>query len=94
MLQDLPDYALLLVKREGRGSVVQAVECNPELVTMPRLSMEPLPLRPLPDPAEAVVPATRHPSQVTVSRPAPLATAPQQPQQWAPPLQQQDRQQW
>jgi hypothetical protein len=94
VLQDLPDYALLLVKREGRGSVVQAVECNPALVTMPRLSMEAVPLRALPDPADAVVPATRHPSQVTVSRPAPLATAPEQPHQWAPPLQQQDRQQW
>ena len=95
VLQDLPDYALLLVKREGRGSVVQAVECNPELVTMPRLSMEPLPLRPLPDPAEAVVPATRHPvpgHRVPAGRRWPRPR--QQPQQWAPPLQQQDRQQW
>jgi hypothetical protein len=73
VLQDLPEYAMILVKADGQGSVVQAVEVNPDIVTLPRVSMEPLALQPLPDPAEAVIPATRQPSQVTVSQPQPLA---------------------
>ncbi len=31
-LQDLPDYALLLVTGQGRSSVLQSVECNPDIV--------------------------------------------------------------
>ena len=73
VLQDLPEYAMILVKGEGRGSVVQAVEVDPGIVTLPRVSMAPVDLAPLPDPAEAVTPATRQPSQVTVSQPQPLA---------------------
>jgi hypothetical protein len=73
VLQDLPEYAMIMVKGEGRGSVVQAVEVDPGIVTLPRVSMTPVDLEPLPDPAEAVVPATRQPSQVTVSQPQPLA---------------------
>ncbi len=75
VLQDLPEYAMILVKGEGRGSVVQAVEVDPAIVTLPRVSMKPLELGPLPDPAEAVIPATRQPSQVTVSQPQPLTGA-------------------
>ncbi|HEY0000280.1 MAG TPA: hypothetical protein VGB74_07485, partial [Actinoplanes sp.] len=75
VLQDLPEYAMILVKGEGRGSVVQAVEVDPAIVTLPRVSMQPLDLQPLPDPAEAAVPATRQPSQVTVSQPQPLTAA-------------------
>lgn len=73
VLQDLPEYAMILVKGEGRGSVVQAVEVDPGIVTLPRVSMTPVDLQPLPNPAEAVTPATRQPSQVTVSQPRPLA---------------------
>jgi hypothetical protein len=73
VLQDLPEYAMILVKGEGRGSVVQAVEVDPGIVTLARVSMAPVDLEPLPDPAEAVTPATRRPSQVTVSQPQPLA---------------------
>jgi hypothetical protein len=73
VLQDLPEYAMILVKGEGRGSVVQAVEVDPAIVTLPRVSMTPLDLGPLPDPSEAAIPATRQPSQVTVSQPQPLA---------------------
>jgi hypothetical protein len=72
VLQDLPEYAMILVKGEGRGSVVQAVEVDPAIVTLPRVSMAPLDLQPLPSPAEAVIPATRQPSQVTVSQAHPL----------------------
>jgi hypothetical protein len=73
VLQDLPEYAMILVKGEGRGSVVQAVEIDPAIITLPRVSMTPIDLQPLPDPAEAVIPASRQPSQVTVSQPQPLA---------------------
>jgi hypothetical protein len=73
VLQDLPEYAMILVKGEGRGSVVQAVEVDPGIVTLPRVSMVPVDLEQLPDPAEAVIPASRQPSQVTVSQPQPLA---------------------
>lgn len=50
VLQDLPDYALLLIKQHGGGSVLQAVECDPAIVTLPRVTMDPLPYMPLPDP--------------------------------------------
>lgn len=42
VLQDLPEYAMVLVKNEGQGSVVQAVEVDPAIVTLPRVSMTPL----------------------------------------------------
>ncbi|MEV4343668.1 hypothetical protein AB0J83_04225 [Actinoplanes sp. NPDC049596] len=59
VLQDLPEYAMVLVKNEGAGSVVQAVEVDPAIVTLPRVSMKPLAAEPLPDPSEAVIPAPR-----------------------------------
>jgi hypothetical protein len=62
--------------------VVQAVEVDPAIVTLPRVSMTPVDQQPLPDPAEAVVPATRHPSQVTVSQPTPLAATESAPPGW------------
>nr|WP_221380448.1 hypothetical protein [Actinoplanes polyasparticus] len=93
VLQDLPEYAMILVKSEGRGSVVQAVEVDPAIVTLPRVSMSPVAHEPLPDPSEAVIPATRHPSQVTVSQPQPLAAPESAPPGWGsitdPPRQQQ-----
>jgi hypothetical protein len=42
VFQDLPEYAMVLVKPEGSGSVVQAVEVDPAIVTLPRVSMVPL----------------------------------------------------
>jgi hypothetical protein len=80
VLQDLPEYAMVLVKGDGRGSVIQAVEVDPAIVTLPRVSMTPLDLQPLPDPAEAVIPATRQASQVTVSQPQPLTAHDTSPQ--------------
>jgi hypothetical protein len=41
-LQDLPDYAMLLVEPSPRGPMIQALECNPEIVMLPRSSMAPL----------------------------------------------------
>ena len=55
-LQDLPDYALIMVERQRDGSVVRAVEVNPEIVTLPRLSMDPVEMPELPHPDEAVHP--------------------------------------
>ncbi|MFI6819650.1 hypothetical protein ACIBJE_01695 [Micromonospora sp. NPDC050187] len=83
VLQDLPDYALLLVKGEGRGSVVQAVECNPEIVTLPRMTMDPLPVVPPPPVGEAAQPVSGVPGQVTLSQPAPIVAQPTSPEQAA-----------
>jgi hypothetical protein len=52
-LQDLPDYALIEVT-QGTGSLsVRSVECNPDIVSLPRVTTGPLPDLPLPDPARA-----------------------------------------
>jgi hypothetical protein len=42
-LQDLPDYAMLLVQSRPGGPVLAAVDCNPDIVTLPQTTMEPLP---------------------------------------------------
>ncbi len=42
-LQDLPDYAMLLVESSPLGPVLRPVECNPEIVTLPRASVQALP---------------------------------------------------
>jgi hypothetical protein len=68
-LQDLPDYALLLVKGQGNGSVLQPVECNPEIVMLPRMTMQPLPNIALPDPNVAAIPMAGSPTHLTVSQP-------------------------
>ena len=47
VLQNLPDQALLLVTRGSGGPVLRSVECDPAIVTLPRVSA-----RPLPDPAD------------------------------------------
>jgi hypothetical protein len=85
VLQDLPEYAMVLVKGHGRGSVIQAVEVDPAIVTLSRVSMGPMDPPPLPDPNEAVIPASRQPSQVTVSQPQPLAAHEASPQTAAGP---------
>ncbi|MEV6344751.1 hypothetical protein [Actinoplanes sp. NPDC051851] len=74
VLQDLPDYAMILVKHQGRGSVVQAVEVNPDIVTLPRVSMTPVELPPLPDPSAALIPGVQNPRQVLAARPKPRRT--------------------
>lgn len=47
-IQDLPDYAMLLVASHPSGPVLSAVECNPEISLLPRLTMEPLPVEEMP----------------------------------------------
>jgi hypothetical protein len=36
VLQDLPDYGLLLVESAPGGPVIRAVECNPDIISLPR----------------------------------------------------------
>lgn len=47
-LQNLPDYAMLLVRRDTDDTEVVSVDCNPDIVTLPRVSMDPLPDMPMP----------------------------------------------
>jgi hypothetical protein len=61
VLQNLPDQALLLVTRGSGGPVLTSVECDPAIVTLPRVSSAPLP-----DPADVRLPAR------SASGPAPL----------------------
>lgn len=42
VLQNLPDYALLLTERGRTGSRVRAVECDPAILTLPGVSTRPL----------------------------------------------------
>jgi hypothetical protein len=42
-LQGLPDYAMLLVTAGQQGPSITAVECNPDIVSLPRVSVVPLP---------------------------------------------------
>jgi hypothetical protein len=62
-LQHLPDHAVLLVTSGLAGPVLQSVECDPAIVTLPRVSAAPLP-----DPARPLPPdAIRAPSVAHVS---------------------------
>ncbi|HUA29351.1 MAG TPA: hypothetical protein VMC03_10740 [Streptosporangiaceae bacterium] len=77
VLQHLPDHAVLLVTRGPAGPVLQSVECDPAIVTLPRVSAAPLP-----DPAAALPGGTaRSPSiasgsaSVPAGWPAPAAPA-------------------
>jgi hypothetical protein len=46
VLQNLPDNALLLTGRGTVTSELQAVECHPAIITLPRVSTTPLALAP------------------------------------------------
>lgn len=57
-LQELPDYALVVAQRGGEGgAAVVPADCNPDLTSMPRFGMDPLPELPLPGPEETLEPA-------------------------------------
>lgn len=64
-LQDLPDYAMLLVEPRASGPLLKAVECNPDIVTLPRVSLQELPDLPLPEHPE--VPARLPVQQLATS---------------------------
>jgi hypothetical protein len=65
VLQNLPDQALLLVTRGSGGPVLTSVECDPAIVTLPRVSTAPLP-----DPADVQRPELPHPG-VTLGQTGP-----------------------
>lgn len=76
VLQNLPDYAMLLVEPSHSGPVVQAVECNPDIITLPRFSMDPLPpaaFAPQPAIPDAATPA---PWQAIGGSSAPVSAPP------------------
>ena len=58
VLQHLPDHALLLTVAGRTGPGLQAVECDPAIVTLPGVSTRPLP-------------PVRVPAQLSAARPAP-----------------------
>ncbi|MEV4481405.1 hypothetical protein [Micromonospora coxensis] len=68
-LQDLPDYALIEVTQGTGGLSVRSVECNPGIVTLPRVTTGPLPDLPLPDPSEAAVSPSGEPYPPTLRVP-------------------------
>jgi hypothetical protein len=43
VLQNLPDYALLLADRTGRELRLRTVECDPDIITLPGATTDPLP---------------------------------------------------
>lgn len=56
-LQSLPDYALLLAEPGfGRGLRITSADCNPAIVTLPKVSTEPLPDLQVPRPAQPQLP--------------------------------------
>jgi hypothetical protein len=56
---------MLLVQSQRGGPVLAAVECNPDIVTLPRVTMGPLPDLPLPDVAQ--VPGQHPVQEIAVS---------------------------
>lgn len=61
VLQGLPEYALLLIQQAPTGTTVLALDCNPAIVTLPGVEMNPQPADP--------TPATEIPARIT-GRPA------------------------
>jgi hypothetical protein len=62
ILQGLPEHALLVTDRSGAGPRLQAVECDPSIVSLPGVSMAPLP------------PAARGEARAALGQPAPALT--------------------
>jgi len=54
VLQNLPDYAMLLVESSPEGPTVKAIECNPDIITLPRVTMRPLAEMELPEQPQAI----------------------------------------
>jgi hypothetical protein len=80
VLQHLPDHALLLVTRGPAGPALQSAECDPAIVTLPRVSADPLP-----DPA-AALPADAATGTDTAGAPfLDAASAPPGRPEWAGP---------
>lgn len=70
VLQHLPDHALLLVTtRLGGQPSLQAVECDPAIITLPRVSTEPLAPPPQQIPAAPAQPAWQQPPPAAQPQP-------------------------
>ena len=78
VLQNLPDQALLLVTRGSGRPILQPVECDPAIVTLPGVS-----LSPLPDPADPA-PASAQPAMPAVPSAPPQPAGGQHPAQPVP----------
>jgi hypothetical protein len=63
VLQSLPDHAMLLVNRGAPGPDLHSVECDPAIITLPRVSTRPL--APVPQPAQIPTPAKPAPGAWT-----------------------------
>jgi hypothetical protein len=59
-LQDLPDYALLVVESGRHGPVLRAIECNPDILSLPRVSLQTLPEREVEARVESTQSASSH----------------------------------
>lgn len=80
-LQHLPDYALLLTTTPRSGVELTPVECDPAIITLPRVSASPLPQPPRPPAAVTRAQPHLQPADHRV-QPAPT----QRPQEgWQPP---------
>jgi hypothetical protein len=81
-LQNLPDHALLLLTTRTDSQNLAAVECDPAVVTLPRVSTTPLPE---PPPPQTQIPASQ-PQPPPVWRPSQQIPASQPPHGgWQPP---------
>ncbi|WP_395104284.1 hypothetical protein [Actinomadura sp. SCN-SB] len=84
-LQHLPDHALLLVESApGGGRVLTPVECDPAIVTLDRVSLDPLPDPPAPQQAIASGSPATTPGWTAAPPAAPVPREPL-PQQPGPP---------
>ena len=67
VLQGLPEQALLLVDHGPHGAVVQALDCNPAIVTLPSVNM-------VPASASVTIPQPRSGGAMTYAPPSPAFT--------------------
>jgi hypothetical protein len=64
-LQNLPDYALLVVQPGHGAPVLRVADCNPDIVSLPRVSTDPLPEHvDLPELGPPTLPSPHPPTQV------------------------------
>jgi hypothetical protein len=87
VLQGLPEQALLLVDHGPHGAVVQALDCNPAIVTLPSVNMVPASAS---VPASVTIPQPRSGGAITYAPPSPAFTT----QPAIPPVRQRHSELW
>jgi hypothetical protein len=86
VLQSLPDHALLLVTRAPGGPDLHSIECDPAIVTLPRVSTRPLaPAAGVAQVTAGEAPAAREPLPAGEPQPAQLGRATQARPAYLPP---------